>query len=222
MSSVKTLEIGTVYGRLTVIGNTVVNRYSAAICRCECGNIKTIRRYSITHGNKGKKTRSCGCLARDIAMVNLKVNRGSSFISDEARISSRKAWLKEYMARYSSDPEQRKKRAIQRRAWLDAMPKERRDAYNAKKRENAARPERKEKARKADAEYYSKPENIQRRKDRSKEFYKNAKEQLSDAYVLSCFLQESKLKKEDVPKEVIEAARMVMKVRRFVRKKDLS
>jgi hypothetical protein len=102
------------------------------------------------------------------------------------------------------------------------MPKERRDAYNAKKRENAARPERKEKARKADADYYSKPENIQRRKDRSKEFYKNAKEQLSDAYVLSCFLQESKLKKEDVPKEVIEAARMVMKVRRFVKKKDLS
>jgi hypothetical protein len=35
-------------------------------------------------------------------------------------------------------------------------------------------------------------------------------------------LQESKLKKEDVPKEVIEAARMAMKVRRFVKKKDLS
>lgn len=218
MSKAKNLEIGAVYGLLTVIGNTMVSkRYSAAICRCECGNIKTIRRYSITHGSHGKTTKSCGCLAKQAALVNFKVDRGSSFESDEARIASRKAWLKEYMEKYEANPEQRKKRAIQRKEWLDAMPKERRDAYNKRKSENAAKPERKEKAKKAYAAYHSKPENIQKRKEKSSIFYKNAKENLTDAYVASCFLQESKLKISDVPKEFIDAVRLVMKVRRLVK-----
>lgn len=50
---------GRIYGRLKVIAfSHKAGRVKHWICKCECGNIKTINGY-----NLGKGTNSCGCLA---------------------------------------------------------------------------------------------------------------------------------------------------------------
>ncbi len=50
--------IGQQYGRLLVTDMTRLGRHLACVCQCECGNIKTIRRSSLT----ANFTKSCGCL----------------------------------------------------------------------------------------------------------------------------------------------------------------
>ena len=55
--------IGKCYHRLTVLGKAPIsNRRIMILCRCECGTEKTIE---ASHVQKGK-TKSCGCLQRDI------------------------------------------------------------------------------------------------------------------------------------------------------------
>ncbi len=49
---------GKVYGRLTVLSMTRMGRYAGCVCRCSCGNTKTIRHSSLECGD----TRSCGCV----------------------------------------------------------------------------------------------------------------------------------------------------------------
>ena len=51
----KTMFPGEQYGRLTVLR---IAPYGRAICRCSCGNEKSIRRDQLKNGN----TKSCGCL----------------------------------------------------------------------------------------------------------------------------------------------------------------
>ena len=63
----KHLEIGSKYGRLTVIGDAEPG-YS--FCRCDCGNQVKVNNWKLEHG----KTRSCGCLQREIASEHLKRN----------------------------------------------------------------------------------------------------------------------------------------------------
>ena len=49
------VAIGTVHGRLTVIGSLTTDK--RVLCRCKCGNEKEVSRF-----NLGRKVRSCGCL----------------------------------------------------------------------------------------------------------------------------------------------------------------
>ena len=61
------LEIGSVYGRLTVIGPAERRYYYK--CRCLCGNAKNIYYFSLKSGD----TTSCGCYQKVIAReVNTK------------------------------------------------------------------------------------------------------------------------------------------------------
>ena len=55
------MKIGDRYGKLTVIGFD--GKY--AICKCDCGNSKSIRKTSLTL--KKHPTRSCGCIQKQIA-----------------------------------------------------------------------------------------------------------------------------------------------------------
>lgn len=48
------------YGKLTVIKELENHK---CLCRCECGNLKTISIYSLRSGN----TKSCGCLSKELA-----------------------------------------------------------------------------------------------------------------------------------------------------------
>lgn len=166
-----TLDVGSVYGRLTVIGNRMMGRYSAAICKCECGNIKTIKRWSITSAKK--PTRSCGCLALEAARVALKCDRGSSFESPEHAAAHRKQWRKEYAKKYDARPEQREKRNRQRIEWLAAMTMAEKERQRELHRLSRAKPERKAKAKLAYAAYRKKPEVAEKIKVRTKEWFTN-------------------------------------------------
>lgn len=55
---------GQTFGRLTVINFVDCDRFNNArwLCRCECGNEKIVSRNCLISG----KTRSCGCLNREI------------------------------------------------------------------------------------------------------------------------------------------------------------
>ena len=55
------MKIGDRFGKLTVIGFN--GKY--AVCKCECGNIKSIRKTSLT--SKKCPTKSCGCIQKQIA-----------------------------------------------------------------------------------------------------------------------------------------------------------
>ena len=55
------------FGRLTVRSMTRIGTHSAAMCVCDCGNVKAVRSSSLKVGC----TRSCGCLASErIAEAN--------------------------------------------------------------------------------------------------------------------------------------------------------
>ena len=55
------MKIGDRFGKLTVID--IDGKY--AICKCECGNTKSIRKTSLTL--KKCPTRSCGCIQKQVA-----------------------------------------------------------------------------------------------------------------------------------------------------------
>lgn len=54
---------GTKYGRLTVLEKKIINSRGHSICRCDCGNVVTVRN---DHLKKGT-TKSCGCITRENA-----------------------------------------------------------------------------------------------------------------------------------------------------------
>lgn len=210
-----TLAAGAVFGRLTVIGNCMLGRYSAAICKCECGNTKTVRRWSLTSAKK--PTLSCGCLALEAARIALKCDRGSSFESPEAYEKHRKAWCKEYAKKYDARPEQRIKRNQQKKEWLAAMTDEDRRRQRDLVRSSRSKPEQKSKITEAQKAYRTKPENAERIKQRLKLYKGKQRDELSDSYVACCFLQDSNLKPKDLPKEVIETVRQSMLLKRSIK-----
>lgn len=54
---------GKVFGRLVVLNFNYYNRHYFWLCKCECGDIVSVREDSLLTNN----TRSCGCLQRDTA-----------------------------------------------------------------------------------------------------------------------------------------------------------
>ena len=67
------IEIGSVYGRLTVVshGDPVIQRLGymsqTSVCRCECGNTTTLPETIL----RQRRTLSCGCLQKDVARRRL-------------------------------------------------------------------------------------------------------------------------------------------------------
>lgn len=49
------------FGRLVVIDEYKKGKWITCKCRCDCGTIKEVRKYSLMHGN----TTSCGCIRRE-------------------------------------------------------------------------------------------------------------------------------------------------------------
>lgn len=68
--TVLTVERGDVFGRLTVLLETVRPRGPAAVCRCACGNIHTVAIYHLRAGT----VQSCGCLRRQSASASATKN----------------------------------------------------------------------------------------------------------------------------------------------------
>ena len=68
------MQINDRYGKLTVIGFD--GKY--AVCKCDCGNTKNIRKTSLT--SKKCPTKSCGCIQRQIAH-----NTGNKTIAENGR-----------------------------------------------------------------------------------------------------------------------------------------
>ena len=63
---------GKIFGRLTVLKYShTTNNKPFWECRCECGNIKSIRAHGLTHG-----TRSCGCINIEMTIARNKANGG--------------------------------------------------------------------------------------------------------------------------------------------------
>lgn len=62
----KSLPIGGKYGRLTVIEPSSISGHS--VCHCDCGNIVTVANHSLKTGH----SRSCGCLQKEQASINIK------------------------------------------------------------------------------------------------------------------------------------------------------
>ena len=62
------------FGKLTIIGFDGRN----AICKCDCGNTKSIRKTSLTQ--KKCPTRSCGCIQKQIAH-----NTGNKTIAENSK-----------------------------------------------------------------------------------------------------------------------------------------
>jgi hypothetical protein len=60
MRKIRHLKKGHVYGLLTVVGFSHVNKKNVHFYkfRCECGKLKAIAKGNVVHGG----TRSCGCL----------------------------------------------------------------------------------------------------------------------------------------------------------------
>lgn len=65
----KYLDIGSIYGKLKIIGHSDKSGYS--ICECECGNELVIYNYNLETG----KTKSCGCL-KELNFINSEKVRG--------------------------------------------------------------------------------------------------------------------------------------------------
>jgi hypothetical protein len=57
---------GQKFGRLTVIETFRPDKYTKCVCKCECGNIKTINATDLVRG----RTKSCGCLQKEIVIKN--------------------------------------------------------------------------------------------------------------------------------------------------------
>lgn len=75
-SNKKTLPLGSRFGRLVLkeetrirnISKSIVSTRVAYLCDCDCGNTTVVDRYSLEIGS----TRSCGCLAADLASARRK------------------------------------------------------------------------------------------------------------------------------------------------------
>jgi hypothetical protein len=62
------------FGRLIAIGKVVIDKRGYYICKCDCGNERTIRSDSLVSG----KSKSCGCLSPDVNQEVHKIHGDSS------------------------------------------------------------------------------------------------------------------------------------------------
>lgn len=71
--------IGNTYGRLTVVGVDKAKPYHL-ICKCSCGNVTSVKKYSLTATDH--PTRSCGCIRKErtseLGRRNIESNRAGN------------------------------------------------------------------------------------------------------------------------------------------------
>lgn len=60
------------YGRLEILGESKINGRIYFKCKCDCGVIKDVLRYSVISGD----TKSCGCIRREILLRRNKSTHG--------------------------------------------------------------------------------------------------------------------------------------------------
>jgi 5-methylcytosine-specific restriction endonuclease McrA/ribosomal protein S27E len=79
----KYLEVGSKYGRLTVVGSVEAG-YS--LCVCDCGNKAKVSNWNLEHGI----AKSCGCLRRETAAENMRkhIKRGKEHHNWKGGIST--------------------------------------------------------------------------------------------------------------------------------------
>ncbi len=68
MKQRSSIPCGTRFGRLVVVGDggrANDDTHRAWLCRCDCGNVKPVLPSSL----RGGRTRSCGCLRREVSSV---------------------------------------------------------------------------------------------------------------------------------------------------------
>ena len=86
--------IGQKFGRLTVLERDTTKRsnYAYWICRCNCGNIISVRRDSLING----RTQSCGCLQKEAHTVDLIGQKFGHLIvlkKDASKIGGSAYWI---------------------------------------------------------------------------------------------------------------------------------
>lgn len=89
-------HIGEKYGKLIIIDISKTNHQYNMVCKCECGNIKTIKLYDLSCG----KTVSCGCYQKEqasktgstIGLNNYKNGYHWYFIQNNERVSCRSGY----------------------------------------------------------------------------------------------------------------------------------
>ena len=59
--------VGRRFGRLTVIEDVYGSGKTSEVCRCDCGQEKTVSRDALLQG----KVQSCGCLQKEVARVHI-------------------------------------------------------------------------------------------------------------------------------------------------------
>lgn len=71
----KPISAGDIFGRLKTLKKTKVGKYTAWVCECSCGNIKTVLSQNLNNGT----SKSCGCYNREAAskrMYNMNFKHG--------------------------------------------------------------------------------------------------------------------------------------------------
>lgn len=72
MSATHSIQVGDVFGRLTVVSedSTTSGNQKMVTCRCECGATKTVLAKYLRHGD----TKSCGCFKVDLLVARAKTH----------------------------------------------------------------------------------------------------------------------------------------------------
>lgn len=91
--------VGRRFGRLLVIGMAPPQRgFSHWLCECDCGNTKVVRGTSLT----SNAIRSCGCLHREQAAVNIRIAKAAQTKTGLSRHATYGTWTN--MKHRCSDP----------------------------------------------------------------------------------------------------------------------
>ena len=75
------IKIGEKFNRLTIINEYSRNGKRLALCRCECGTEKEIKKCKVTSG----ETKSCGCLVAEASRKTINEIRKTRILSPAAR-----------------------------------------------------------------------------------------------------------------------------------------
>ena len=102
--------IGIRFGKLIVISNSKRNGY--VICKCDCGNIKEIRKTSLT--KLKSPTRSCGCIQKQVAkQIGYKTVKNNS----KKQVETNKKYNTNFQVIENNKPPKNNKSGIKGVCW---------------------------------------------------------------------------------------------------------
>ena len=77
----RTSRIGEKFNFLTIVSEEK-GPHTIAVVRCDCGTVKRVRRSRVVSG----ETKSCGCLAKEVARKTIENTRKTRILTKEARL----------------------------------------------------------------------------------------------------------------------------------------